>query len=83
LEEKNYLSSSTKELAKAIEQGQITVDTVLAAKNAQRLAEFKARFGPEVLRGLNGEQLLKTMHGRQDDESRCLSCGSAAAQKNL
>jgi 5-methylcytosine-specific restriction enzyme B len=73
LEEKKYSGSSTEDLAKAIEQGQITVDTVLAAKNAQRLAEFKARFGPEVLLGLNGEQLLRTMHGRQDDESRCLS----------
>ena len=73
MEKEKYLSSSTKDLAEAIGQGLITLDTVLAAKNAHRLTDFKARFGPEVLRGLNGEQLLKTMHGRQDDESRCLS----------
>lgn len=72
MEEEKYLSSSTADLARAIEEGQATVDAVTVAKNAQSLAGFRARFGPEVLRGLNGEQLLKTMHGREDDESRCL-----------
>lgn len=72
MDERKYLGSSTKELALAIEKGQIIVDTVATVSNEQQLAAFRARFGVEVLRGLNGEQLLRTMHGRQDDESRCL-----------
>ena len=72
MDEKKYLGSSMRELALAIENGQITVDTVATVSNEQQLVAFKERFGIGVLSGLNGEQLLRTMHGRQDDESRCL-----------
>ena len=39
----------------------------------QQTALFRDRFGPEVLRGLDGEPLLRLMHGRQDGEAKSLA----------
>lgn len=34
---------------------------------------FRERFGPGVLRSTDGEALLRLMHGRREDEPRCLA----------
>jgi len=39
---------------------------------ARHSANFAERFGPQVLAGLDGEALLKAMHGRREGEPRCL-----------
>jgi 5-methylcytosine-specific restriction protein B len=39
----------------------------------QQTTLFRDRFGPAVLRGLDGEALLRLMHGRESSESRCLA----------
>ncbi len=38
-----------------------------------QLTVFRERFGPEVLRNIDGDDLLQLMHGRQDDSARCLA----------
>jgi 5-methylcytosine-specific restriction protein B len=42
------------------------------AQIRQQTELFRDRFGPAVLRQLDGEALLKLMHGRDDPENRCL-----------
>ena len=39
----------------------------------QQPALFRERFGPAVLRDLDGEALLRLMHGRLTGETRCLA----------
>jgi 5-methylcytosine-specific restriction protein B len=39
---------------------------------AEQTGLFRERFGPAVLDGLDGEPLLRLMHGRRDSDSRCL-----------
>jgi 5-methylcytosine-specific restriction protein B len=39
----------------------------------RQLVTFEGKFGPEVLRNLDGDDLLQLMHGRQDDSARCLA----------
>lgn len=36
-------------------------------------AAFQDRFGPDVLRSLDGEALLRLMHGRRENEPRCMA----------
>lgn len=43
------------------------------ARIEQHLKVFRDRFGPAVLRGLDGEALLRLMHGRLDTDARCLA----------
>jgi 5-methylcytosine-specific restriction protein B len=43
------------------------------AQISQQAGSFLNRFGPNVLRSLDGEALLQLMHGRQDSDSRCLA----------
>jgi 5-methylcytosine-specific restriction protein B len=43
------------------------------AQISQQTGLFLNRFGPTVLRGLDGEALLQLMHGRQNSDSRCLA----------
>jgi 5-methylcytosine-specific restriction protein B len=43
------------------------------AQIAQQTGLFRDRFGPAVLRELDGEALLRLMHWRQSSESRCLA----------
>ncbi len=47
-------------------------ELLTAAQMAQHLGAFTAKFGPQVLAGLDGEALLKLMHGRLKDEPPCL-----------
>jgi 5-methylcytosine-specific restriction protein B len=43
-----------------------------AAQIEQQTGLFRDRFGPAVLRQLDGEALLRLMHARDDPETRCL-----------
>jgi 5-methylcytosine-specific restriction protein B len=42
------------------------------AQVAEQTGLFRERFSPAVLDGLDGEALLRLMHGRRDSDSRCL-----------
>lgn len=55
-------------LQQALARGAYNQDTI----NAQTAA-FQERFGPEVLRGVDGEALLRLLHGRHEDEPRCMA----------
>jgi 5-methylcytosine-specific restriction protein B len=60
------------ELNAKLDSGLASGDLMTSNQIAQHLALFRSRYGPDVLRGLDGEALLRQMHGRQDNESRCL-----------
>ena len=61
------------ELKNALERGLASGELMLPAQIAEHTRVFLDRFGPDVLRGLDGEELLQLMHGRQDSSSRCLA----------
>ena len=61
------------ELKNAVERGLASGELMLPAQVAEHTNIFRDRFGPNVLRGLDGEELLLLMHGRQDSNSRCLA----------
>src|SRR5690349_74900 len=60
------------ELKKAIETGLAAHELMTPNQFADYVKPFRERFGPNVLRQLDGEELLRLMHGRQDTNSRCL-----------
>jgi 5-methylcytosine-specific restriction protein B len=60
------------ELKAKLDSGLASGDLMTPRLIAQQLALFRSRFGPDVLRSLDGEALLGQMHGRQDSGSRCL-----------
>jgi 5-methylcytosine-specific restriction protein B len=60
------------ELKNALERGLTSGELMPPAQIAEHTKVFRGRFGPDVLRGLDGEELLRLMHGRQDSSSRCL-----------
>ena len=43
------------------------------AQIGQQTGLFRDRFGPAVLRELDGEALLQLMHGRESTDSKCLA----------
>jgi 5-methylcytosine-specific restriction protein B len=61
------------ELKAALDRGLASGELMTPARIEQQTALFRERFGPVVLRSLDGEPLLQLMHGRQDTESRCLA----------
>ncbi len=61
------------ELRVALDRGFASGDLMPAPQVEEHIHRFKDRFGPEILRASDGEQLLKLMHGRQDAASRCLA----------
>jgi 5-methylcytosine-specific restriction protein B len=61
------------ELRAAVERGLATGALTAATQIERQLTVFRERFGPEVLRKLDGEAALQLMHGRQHTESRCLA----------
>ena len=61
------------ELKVALDRGLASGDLMTAAQIEQQIALFRDRFGPAVLRELDGEALLRVMHGRQSSDSRCLA----------
>ena len=61
------------ELKTALSQGLASGELQTPAQLEQQIALFRDRFGPAVLRQLDGEALLRLMHGRDSSESRCLA----------
>jgi 5-methylcytosine-specific restriction protein B len=61
------------ELKTAIDRGLASGELMTSAQIEQQTTLFRDRFGPAVLRGLDGEALLRLMHGRESSESRCLA----------
>lgn len=61
------------ELSASINRGLASGELLSAAQVDSQLSVFRDRFGPNVLRGLDGEPLLRLMHGRDDLTSRCLA----------
>jgi len=61
------------ELRAALDAGLTSGGLMTSSQITQQLDLFRQRFGPAVLRDLDGEALLQLMHGRQDPASRCLA----------
>jgi 5-methylcytosine-specific restriction enzyme B len=61
------------ELKTAVDRGLATGELMTHVQIEQQIMLFRDRFGPAVLRGLDGEALLRLMHGRESSESRCLA----------
>lgn len=61
------------ELKAALDDGLASGKLMTQSQITQQLALFAEQFGPAVLRGLDGEALLRRMHGREDREARCLA----------
>lgn len=55
-------------LQQALARGAYNQNTIDA-----QTASFQEHFGPEVLRSVDGEVLLRLLHGRRDDEPRCMA----------
>ena len=61
------------ELRALLNKGLTSGVLMAPAQMDQHLKVFRHRFGPAVLRDLDGEALLRLMHGRQDSDARCLA----------
>jgi 5-methylcytosine-specific restriction enzyme B len=61
------------ELKTALDRGLASGELMTSVQIEQQTTLFRDRFGPAVLRGLDGEALLRLMHGRESSESRCLA----------
>jgi 5-methylcytosine-specific restriction enzyme B len=61
------------ELKAALDRGLASGELITSVQIKQQTTLFRDRFGPAVLRRLDGEALLRLMHGRESSESRCLA----------
>jgi 5-methylcytosine-specific restriction protein B len=61
------------ELKTAIDRGQASGEMMASQQINEHTKCFRYQFGPDVLRGVDGENFLLLMHGRQDSGSRCLA----------
>ena len=61
------------ELKAALNHGLASGELLTRPQIEQQTALFRERFGPSVLRDLDGEALLRLMHGRLTGETRCLA----------
>jgi 5-methylcytosine-specific restriction protein B len=61
------------DLQDALKNASVSADLLTPTQIDQQTSLFRDRFGPAVLRQLDGEPLLRLMHGRQDNVSRCLA----------
>jgi 5-methylcytosine-specific restriction protein B len=62
----------SEELKTKLDRGLATGELMSPEQVGEHTARFRERFGPDALRGLDGEPLLRLMHARQDSSSRCL-----------
>jgi 5-methylcytosine-specific restriction protein B len=60
------------ELKELLERGLASGELMTTAQIAAQIGLFRTRFGPQVLRDLDGEALLQLMDGRDKPESKCL-----------
>jgi 5-methylcytosine-specific restriction protein B len=61
------------ELKAVLDAGLASGDLMASSQITPQLDLFRQRFGPAVLRDLDGEALLRRIHGRQESEARCLT----------
>jgi 5-methylcytosine-specific restriction enzyme B len=61
------------ELKTAIDRGLASGELITPTQISQQTGLFRDHFGPAVLGGLDGEALLRLMHGRQSNETKCLA----------
>jgi 5-methylcytosine-specific restriction enzyme B len=61
------------ELKATLDHGLSSGELMTSMQIEQQTTVFRDRFGPAVLRGVDGEALLRLMHGRESNESRCLA----------
>lgn len=61
-----------KELRADLDRFVASGQLMTAAQIDQQIGLFRDRFGPAVLRQIDGEALLKLMHRRDDPDQRCL-----------
>ena len=61
------------ELKAALNHGLASGEILTRLQVEQQTALFRERFGPAVLRDLDGEALLRLMHGRLTGETRCMA----------
>ena len=61
------------DLKAALNHGLASGELLTSLQIEQQTALFRERFGPAVLRDLDGEALLRLMHGRLTGETRCLA----------
>lgn len=61
------------DLKSAINRCQAAGEIITSQQHDYYIRNFRELFGPDALRKLDGESLLKAMHGRQSTDSRCLS----------
>lgn len=61
------------ELKARLDRGLASGELMMAEQVAAHTGRFRDRFGPDTLRGLDGEPLLLLMHGRHDSDLRCLA----------
>ena len=61
------------ELKAALDRGLASGELMTPTLIEQQTTLFRDRFGSTVLGGLDGEALLRLMHGRESSESRCLA----------
>jgi 5-methylcytosine-specific restriction protein B len=61
------------ELKAALTHGLASGEVLTPAQIEEQTRFFRSRFGPEALQQLDGEALLRLMHGRATGEARCLA----------
>ena len=61
------------EISREISTGLASGDLLSASQIDEQTSGFRARFGPAVLGELDGEALLKLMHGRESADDRSLA----------
>ena len=61
------------ELRTLLEQNTASADLATPAQIDEQTTLFRDRFGPQMLSSIDGEVLLRLMHGRQEAEPRCLT----------
>jgi 5-methylcytosine-specific restriction protein B len=61
------------ELKAALDHGLASGELLTRLQIEQQTTLFRERFGPSVLQDLDGEALLRLMHGRLTGEARCLA----------
>ena len=61
------------ELSAALKKGLASGTLLTREQVATNMQVFRERFGPDVLKSLDGQALVRTMHGRAEGEARCLA----------
>ena len=60
------------ELKEAVDRGLASGELMTPTQVAEQTGLFRERFGPAVLDGLDGDALLRLLHGRRDSDAKCL-----------